>query len=164
MTLFCASSSIHSALTVKHNLSIVIRKGIRSTRNPSPHYTALSYHKLSQPFYTCLSFISSMSIPKIVGDALAHSGWRQTMLDEISALQNNETWELVPLPSRKFVVGCRWVFAIKVGPDGTIDHLKACLVTKGYSQIFGLNYGDIFSLVAKMAFVCLFIAMTTLQS
>jgi len=58
--------------TVEPDLPIAIRKGIYSTRNPSPHYTALSYHRLSQPFYTCLSFISSVSIPKIIGDALAH--------------------------------------------------------------------------------------------
>ena len=136
---------------------------VRSTRNPSPHYTALSYHRLSQTFYTCLSSISFVSIPKSVGDVLAHPGWRQAMLDEMNVLQNNGTWELVPLPSRKSVVGCRWIFAIKVSPDGTIDSLKARLVAKGYSQIFGLDYGDTFSLVAKMAFVRLFIAMADLQ-
>jgi len=79
---------------VEPDIPIAIRKGIRSTRNPSPHYTALSYHRLSQPFYTCLSSISSVCIPKSVGDALAHPGWRQAMLDEMNALQNNGTWEL----------------------------------------------------------------------
>ena len=75
-------------LTVESNLLIAIRKGIRSTHNLSPHYTALSYHRLSQPFYTCLS---SMSISKSVGDALAHPNWRQAMLDELSALHNSGT-------------------------------------------------------------------------
>ena len=79
------------APTVKPDLPIAIRKGIHSTRNPSPHYTALSYHRLSQPFYVCLSSISSVSIPKSVGDALAHLGWRQAMLDELSAFQNSGT-------------------------------------------------------------------------
>jgi len=55
------------------------------------------------------------------------------MLDEMNMLTNNGTSKLVPLPSRKFVVGCRWIFAIKVGLDGTIDRLKARL------EIFGLD-------------------------
>jgi len=36
-------------------------------------------------------------------------------------------------------------------------------VAKDYTQIFGLEYDDTFSLVAKMTFVRLFIAMTALQ-
>ena len=85
------------------------------------------------------------------------------MLDEMNALKNSGTWELIPLPYRKFVVGCRWIFVIKVGPDGTIDHLKAHLLAKGYTQIFCLDYGDTFSLVEKMAFVRLFILMATFK-
>jgi len=151
------------ALTVEPDLPVAIRKGIRSTRNLSPHYTTLSYHRLSQPFYACLSSISSVSIPKSVGDVLAHPGWRPAILDKLSVLQSSGTWELVSLLSGKSVVGCRWVFAIEVGPDDTIDRLKARLVAKGYTQIFGLDYSDIFSSVAKMAFVRLFIAMAALQ-
>ena len=81
-----------------------------------------------------------MTIPKTVCDALAYPSWHQAMIDELSALHNSGTWELAPLPSGKSVVGCRWVFTIKVGLGGTIDRLKACLVPKGYSQIFGLDY------------------------
>ena len=77
--------------TVEPDLPIAIRKGIRSTCNPSLHHTALSYHRLSQPFYVCQSSISSVSIPKYVGDALAHPGWHQAMLDELSALHNSGT-------------------------------------------------------------------------
>jgi len=151
------------APTVEPDLPIAIRKGIRSTCNPSPHYTVLRYYRLSQPFYACLLSISSVSIPKSIGDPLAHPGWHQVMLDELNALQNSGTWELVSLPFGKSIVVCRWVFAIKVGPDSTIDRLKARLVAKGYHQIFGFDYGDTFSLVAKMASVHLFIVMAALQ-
>ena len=54
-------------------------------------------------------------------------------------------------------------FAIKVGPDGTIDRLKTRIGAKGYTQISGLDYGDTFSLVGKMASVRLFITMVAFQ-
>jgi len=95
------------ALTLESELPIALQKGMRSTCNPSPHYIALSYHRLSLPFYTCLSSLSSVTIPKTVCDALAHPGWRQAMTADLSDLHNSGTWELVPLPSRKSVVGCR---------------------------------------------------------
>jgi hypothetical protein len=52
----------------------------------------------------------------------------------MSALHCNETWDLVPLPSGKKIVGCCWAYAIKYQPDGTIDRLKARLIAKGYIQ------------------------------
>jgi hypothetical protein len=36
-------------------------------------------------------------------------------------------------------------------------------VAKGYTQIFGLDYGDAFSLVAKIAFVPLFLAIAAIH-
>ena len=121
-----------SDLKIESDLPVALHRGICSTRNPSPHYIAFSYHKLSLTFYTHLSSISFVSIPKSVCEALSHPGWHQVMLDELSVLfKNNGTWELVSLPSKKFVVGCKWIFAIKGGPDGSIDHLKAQLVGKG---------------------------------
>ena len=51
---------------------------------------------------------------------------------------------------------------MKTLPDGTIDRLKARLVAKGYTQIYDLNFSDIFSLVAKMTSVHLFLALATI--
>ncbi|RVW76641.1 Retrovirus-related Pol polyprotein from transposon TNT 1-94 [Vitis vinifera] len=68
-------------------------------------------------------------------EALSHPGWRQAMVDEMAALHSNGTWDLVVLPSGKSTVGCRWVYAVKVGPDGQVDRLKARLVAKGYTQL-----------------------------
>ena len=136
---------------------------MRSTRNPSPHYVSLSYHRLSPSYYYCLSSLSSVSLPKTAGDAFAHPGWKQAMLDEMSALQSSRTWNLVPLPPGKSVVGFRWVFTVKVGVDGTVDRLKARLVAKGYTQVFGLDFGDTFSPVAKISSVHLFLSIAAIR-
>ena len=55
------------------------------------------------------------------------------MNDEMEALQKTSTWNLVALPKGKKIVGCRWVFTVKLNLDGSVDRYKARLVTKEYT-------------------------------
>ena len=98
------------------DLLIVLRKDTRSTCNPCPIYNFLIYHYPSSSYHSFISFLSSVSLPKNLCEALDHPRWRQAMIDEMHALEHNDTWELVPFPPSKKLVGCRWVYAIKVGP------------------------------------------------
>ena len=95
--------------------------------------------------------------------ALAHPGWRQAMEDELGALKANHTWDLEPLPPGKRIVGCRWVFTVKLNPDGSLNRLKARLVAKGYSQAYGIDYDETFSPVAKMPSVRICIALAAIH-
>lgn len=52
------------------------------TRNSHPIYNFLSYHRIS-PYFSFVSSLSSITIPKNVQEALDHPGWRQAMIVEM---------------------------------------------------------------------------------
>ena len=66
-------------------------------------------------------------------EALSHPDWKQDMVEEMVALHSSGTWDLVTLPVGKTLVGCRWVYIVKIGPYGRVDRLKARLVAMGYT-------------------------------
>ena len=132
---------------------------MRSSRNPHPIYNFLTYHHLSSPYPAFIYTLSYVSLPKTMHEALSHPSWKQAMVEEMVALLSIGTWDLVTLP-----VGCRRVYTIKIGPDGRVDRLKARLVAKEYAHIYGFDYYDTFSPVAKMTSIRLLLSMATLSS
>ena len=62
------------------------------------------------------------------------------MDEELSSLHKIGTWDLVPLPLGKSIVGYRWVYKIKTNFDGFIERFKARFVAKGYSQQYSMDY------------------------
>ena len=145
-------------------LPFEIRKGTRSSRNSNHLYAfTVSYDCLSPSYFSFVSSLDSVCIPKTTGEAMADPDWCQAMVEEMAALHSNGTWELVSLPPGKQNFGCCWVYTVKIGLDSHIDRLKARLVAKGYTQIFGLDHGDTFSPVAKITFVHLFLAMAAIH-
>ena len=82
------------------------------------------------------------------------------MDEEIEALASRGTWELVLAPTDVVVVGCRWVFALKYRPDGSVDRYKVRLVDKSYTQTYGIDYFKTFSPVAMMNSISILFSIT----
>ena len=51
----------------------------------------MSSHKLSQSYASFVSQLSSISIPSNIHEALADPRWTKAMVDEMAALEKNNT-------------------------------------------------------------------------
>ena len=81
------------------------------------------------------------------------------MQEEFNSLQENETWELVPFPSKRKLVQCKWVYRNKVADDSSDIKYKARLVSKFFSQFQGVYYTETFAPVANMDSIRLVLAI-----
>ncbi|OIT32260.1 hypothetical protein A4A49_57773, partial [Nicotiana attenuata] len=106
------------------DLPIALRKGTRTCKSTYSVANFVSYDHLSSTSRSMIVSLDSISVPKTV-KALNHLGWSDAMLEEIHALEDNHTWDLVDLSKGKKPVGCKWVFTVRVNPDGSVARLKA---------------------------------------
>lgn len=132
--------------------------------NPFALSSVLSYNNLSSSYKHYVLSISSSIEPKYYHEAVQHSCWRDAMQAEIKALEDNDTWTLMPLPPTKTPIGCKWVFKIKHNSDGSIERHKARLVAKGFTQCEGLDYFETFSPVAKLTTVRCLLALAAINN
>jgi hypothetical protein len=86
--------------------------------------------------------------------------WKKAMVEEMDALDKNEAWDIVEFPAGRKSVGRKWLFKKKFNAEGKVEKYKARLVAKGYSQVEGIDFGEIFSPVAKLTSIRFILSIT----
>ncbi|KAK9911087.1 hypothetical protein M0R45_035010 [Rubus argutus] len=118
-----------------------------------PMTAFISYKKFSSAHSAFLSAIDNNHEPQSFEEANNHDEWKQAMVDELCALDENKTWSVVRLPKGKKAVGSRWIYKTKFHSDGTVERHKARLVARGFTQTYGVDYKETFAPVARMSTV-----------
>ncbi|KAL0393089.1 UNVERIFIED_CONTAM: Retrovirus-related Pol polyprotein from transposon RE2, partial [Sesamum radiatum] len=103
--------------------------------------------------------LNKLQEPRSCVQAMQHQAWIQAMDAEIQALEHNQTWDITPLSKDKKAIGSRWIYKLKLKPNGTVDRYKARLVAKGYTQVEGVDFFESFSPIAKVVTVRVLLAL-----
>ena len=99
-----------------------------------------------------------------INDSIWGKLWLEAIQAELSALIANEIWNVVvPLENVNIVIS-KWMFKIKMHMNGTLDKLKVRLVVRRFSQMFEVDYIDIFASTVKFDILRLFLVIVTLKN
>jgi len=102
------------------------------------------------------------TMEKVLNDEDAKK-WEMAMHEEYDSLVVNNTWSLVPLPTGRKPISCKWVFKIKHGVHGEVECYKAKLVARGFTQTFGVDYNETFAPVAKFVSIRCILALAAIK-
>ncbi|GJZ94964.1 putative ribonuclease H-like domain-containing protein [Tanacetum coccineum] len=81
--------------------------------------------------------------------------------EELLQFKIQKVWILVDLPSRKKAIGTKWVYKNKKDERGVVVRNKARLVAQGHRQEEGIDYDEVFALVARIEAIRIFLAFAS---
>ncbi|WVZ71914.1 hypothetical protein U9M48_020443 [Paspalum notatum var. saurae] len=94
--------------------------------------------------------------PPSYAEAEKDAHWRQAMEEEMNAIMENGTWELVEPPPSCRPISLKW---LKRDERGEVVRHKARLVARGFVQRDGVDFNEVFAPVARMESVRLLLAL-----
>nr|GEZ04257.1 zinc finger, CCHC-type [Tanacetum cinerariifolium] len=90
--------------------------------------------------------------------------WVRAMVEDMSSLMKNHTWELVDQPPGQKLVSCKWLYKIKKGIEGVQKpRYKARLVAWGFTQQAGIDYNEVFSPVVRHTSIRVILSLTACE-
>nr|GEX59293.1 putative ribonuclease H-like domain-containing protein [Tanacetum cinerariifolium] len=85
------------------------------------------------------------------------------MQDELLQFKLQQVWTLVDLPYGKRAIETKWIYINKKDERGIVVRNKAKMVAQGYTQVEGIDYDEVFALVARIEAIRLFLAYASFK-
>nr|GEU45535.1 hypothetical protein [Tanacetum cinerariifolium] len=85
----------------------------------------------------------------------------EAMQEELLQFSLQKVWRLVDLPYEKKAIGTKWVYRNKKDKRGILVRNKARLVAQGHRQEEGIDYDEVFALVARIEAIRIFLAFVS---
>nr|GEX41911.1 reverse transcriptase domain-containing protein [Tanacetum cinerariifolium] len=95
--------------------------------------------------------------------ALKDPSWVEAMQDELLQFKLLNVWTLVDLQKDKWAIGTKWVFKNKKDERAIVIKNKARLVAQGHTQEEGIGYDEVFTPVARIEDIRLFLAYASFK-
>lgn len=143
----------------------VITETVQAEQQHTHPMTTRSKHGIRKPNtrYALVADKTIPPLPKTVAEALNHPGWRQAMMEELDSIYKNHTWSLIRATKEIYILGCRWVFTVKLNADGTFNKLKARLVAKGFNQEEGIDFNETYNPVVRTSTIRIVLTVATVK-
>nr|GEU49020.1 ribonuclease H-like domain-containing protein [Tanacetum cinerariifolium] len=93
--------------------------------------------------------------------ALEDPSWVDAMQEEMKQFMFQNVWVLVDLPASKYAIGTKWIPKNKRDARGIVVRKKARIVAQGHRQEEGIDYDEVFALVARIEAIRLFLAFAS---
>ncbi|CAI7733750.1 unnamed protein product [Closterium sp. NIES-53] len=102
----------------------------------------------------------------LIGEEQAEEGsWlrckvvKAAMEEEIRSLVGMGTWELVERPPGVNIMKNRWVLTTKYHINDTVEREKARVVVKGFTQVYGTDYDEMYAPVSSYVTLRIFLSI-----
>nr|GFC03162.1 copia protein [Tanacetum cinerariifolium] len=105
-----------------------------------------------------VSSLRYIALPNWAHDTLLELLQVEAMQEELLQFKIQKVWTLVDCPKRVRPIGTKWVLKNKKDEKGIVVRNKVRLVAQGHTQEEGIDYDELFTPVARIEAIRLFLA------
>ena len=138
-----------------------VRRPTRERRLPERYRDGAPY-ALRADYKPQMEILTPTSFEEATTGAQSRK-WNLAIQDQLQSLEANHTWDIIDRPDGINPIDTKWVFKVKMLPNGQIDKYKARLCARGFTQQHGVDYFETFAPVIRMESLRILLALAAVK-